>query len=254
MQALDRLLAFLDAIHRARKQVTTERVTLREILFTYGGSTNAALPPKQLLANQLDQQLWKVRLDLHNEQFVNVVLDKDNPHLRVIDFLRAAANSAKAKGIPTWLALTLPLFRALERLQDAWDPVYATGRGAGCWILHKSLDWVTLRFTFVPPKTRRVQLDIKAREREGRLVWHVSRPSTDPNAHRENDEFNQILAQRVWSVDGDGFDGLMTGAAAGWEYGIENLLALISDTLLSVVGAPPPPLPLQQPPQQHGLP
>ncbi|KAK4240010.1 glucose-6-phosphate dehydrogenase [Achaetomium macrosporum] len=250
MQALERLLDFVDAIHRAGKQVATERVTLGEIMFTYGGSTAVALPPSQLLPNQPEQRLWKVRLDLSREQGVDVVLEKDNPHFRVIDFLRATANSAQAKGIPTWLALTLPLFRALERLQDVWDPVYANGRGAGCWILHKSLDWVTLRFTFGPPKGRRLQLDIKAREREGKLMWHVSRPLTDINAHNENDEFNQILAQRVWSVNGDGFKGLMTGAAADWEHGIENLLALISDTVLSMVGTSPPP----QLQPQHGLP
>src|SRR5690606_4941905 len=56
LQALERVLDFVDAIRRAGKDVVPESVTLREVVFTYGGTQ--------------DQRPWKVRLDLTREQRV----------------------------------------------------------------------------------------------------------------------------------------------------------------------------------------
>ncbi|SPQ18122.1 fdc50abf-2a68-46c5-8b87-1a0194e635ee [Thermothielavioides terrestris] len=247
IQALDRLFDFVEAVHRAGKHAVLESVTLHELVFTYGAHTAEAPPPPANSQDQGEQRSWKVRLNLSGARGVDVRLEQGNPHLRVIDYLRSIANSPKSKSLPAWLSLTLPLFRALERLQDSWDLPSANKQGE-CFILHKSLDWVALRFALAGPKSRRLQLDIKARERKGQLMWQVSRPSTDANANNENDEFTKVLAPKVWSVSGQGFQGLSTGAAANWDQGIENLLALISDTLLSMVGTPPQPQQQQAPP------
>jgi mediator of RNA polymerase II transcription subunit 14 len=189
-----------------------------------------------------------VRLDLAREQGVDVILEAGNPHLRVIDYLRAAANSDKFKMIPAWLVFTLPLFRGLERLQDSWDGVLAKEQGA-CYIFHKSLDWVTIRFALAGAKGRRVHLDIRPRDKGGNLTWHIYRPATDANVNNENDEFNKVLKQRVWSTSGNGFKGLMNGAVASWDDGIEKLLAAVSASVQSLVGTPPPPPQAQQPQQ-----
>jgi mediator of RNA polymerase II transcription subunit 14 len=125
-------------------------------------------------------------------------------------------------------------------MQDTWDPVLAKGQGA-CYIFHKSLDLVTVRFVISGASARRVNLDIQPRDKEGNLMWHIHRPTTDVNANNENDEFNKVLKQRVWSANGNGFKGLVNGATATWDSGIENLVALVSESVLALVGTPAPP-------------
>lgn len=248
MQALDRLVNFVDALGRAGKHIVPESITLRKVIFSYGDSSPAAQPNQQLPAtSQGAQRVWKVRLDLAREQGVDVILEAGNPHLRIIDYLLAAANSSKFKQIPAWLVFTLPLFRGLEQLQDSWNTVLAKEQGA-CYIFHKSLDWVTLRFALAGAKGRRVHLDIRPRDKAGNLTWHIYRPATDANVNNENDEFNKVLKQRVWSTSGSGFKGLMNGAVANWDDGIESLLTLISTALQSLAGTPAPPPQSQQPP------
>jgi mediator of RNA polymerase II transcription subunit 14 len=251
MLALGRLVGIVDALRRGGKRMSPERVTLREVIFTYGHSATEDLQPDQLPAPNQEQQLtWRVRLDLAREEGVEVTLDKGNPHLRVLDYLRSVANSPRLERLPAWLVFTLPLFRALERLQESWDHLIAKGQGA-CYVLHKSLDWVSIRFALSGAKGRRVHLDIKPREMEGELVWYVYRSATDPDVNNENDEFNKVLKQRVWSAAGDGFQGVSNGAMATWEDGIGNLLALISEAIQSLAGTPPPSLAAQLPQQQQ---
>jgi mediator of RNA polymerase II transcription subunit 14 len=239
MEELDRLVDIVEALRRGGKHVVADTITLRNITFTY----DSVLPPNQLpTASQDAQPPYKLQLILTKEKDVDVdvVLERGNPHLRVIDYLRAAANSPTFSKLPAWFIFTLPLFRALERMQDAWDPVLAKGQGA-CYIFHKSLDLVTVRFVVSGAQARRVNLDIQPRDKEGNLMWHVHRPTTDANATNENDEFNKVLKQRVWSANGTGFKGLVNGATASWDSGIENLVALVSETVLTLVGTPAPP-------------
>jgi mediator of RNA polymerase II transcription subunit 14 len=254
MVALDRLIGIVDALRRGGKRVSPERVTLREIIFTYGHSVTEGLQPDQLPApNQEKDRTWRIRLDFVREKGVEVTLEKGNPHLRVIDYLRSAANSPRLEKLPAWLVFTLPLFRALERLQESWDSLIAKGQGA-CYVFHKSLDWVSIRFALSGAKGRRVHLDIRPRDNEGELTWHVYRSASDPDVNNENDEFNKVLKQRVWSAPGDGFEGLTNGAMASWEHGIGNLVALIGEAIQSLAGTPPPSLTAQLPQQQQALP
>jgi mediator of RNA polymerase II transcription subunit 14 len=241
MQAIDRLVGIVDALRRGGKHVAAERITLQELVFNY----DSALAP---VSSAQERRPWTARLDLTNEKNVKVILEAKNPHLRVIDYLQAAANSPTFGKIPAWLIFTLPLFRALERMQDAWDAALGKASGA-CYIFHKTLDWVTIRFALAGATNRRVHLDIKPRDKAGDLMWHVYRPSTDANANNENDEFNKLLKQHVWTSSGKGFKGLVNSAAASWDTGIETLIALISDTILTLVGTPAPPPQPQQPQQ-----
>ncbi|KAL2165238.1 hypothetical protein VTH06DRAFT_534 [Thermothelomyces fergusii] len=254
MQALDRLVGIVDGLGRGGKHVTPERITLREVVFSYSAKVPAVRAPELSRPDQPSssdgnsQRSWKVRLDLARDQGVNVMLEPGNPHLRVLDYLRAAANSPQFKKLPSWLLFTLPLFEALERLQTSWDAVLGREQGA-CYVFHKSMDWVTIRFALAGAKNRPLHLDIRPRDKGGELTWHVYRPATDPNANNENDEFNRVLKQRVWSTNGRGFKGLMNGAAATWDDGIGNLLALVDEALQSLAGklAPPQQAPAQAP-------
>ncbi|KAL2271129.1 hypothetical protein VTJ83DRAFT_500 [Remersonia thermophila] len=252
IRVLSCLADIVDALKCAGKAAVAERITLSEVAFTYG------LPPpsqagQQPPANPEKYRRWKAIFKLSKDGEIDVILERGNPHLRVKDYLRVAANGASTlKRLPRWFVFTLPLFQTLERVQDTWDVPFSKAQGA-CYVFHKTLDWVALRFTLSGAATRRVHIDIKARNRGGNLFWHVSRPKTDANADNENDEFNKLLKQRVWSASGKGFKGLLNSAAASWDGGIDVLLTTISDTILTLVGTPPPQYllqQLQQPPQR----
>ncbi|KAK4147698.1 mediator complex subunit MED14-domain-containing protein [Dichotomopilus funicola] len=248
MQALDRLVDIVNALRTCGKHITAETITLREIVFSYskiGPNGQSTSPDKDSKS-----QGWKVRLDLAAAEGVNVILETGNPHLRIIDFLRLTANTPGFKKLPAYLVFTLPLFDALEKMQDSWNPVLAKEQGA-CYVFHKRLDWVTIRFALSGAKNRRVHLDIKPRDKDGNLSWHVYRPNTDDNVNNENDEFNKVLKQRVWSTSGKGFKGLMNSAVANWEEGIGNLLVLVNEALQSLAGTPAPPQQIVQPQQQQ---
>lgn len=259
IKSLQRLIDFVEAIRRAGKEAVPVSATLREIVFTYGRKTADGL-----LDSPQEHRRWEVRLDLSKEQGVDVILEQGNPHLRVIDYLRSAANSNEFQALPAWLILTLPLFRALDQLEDSWQDAVASQQGS-LYVFHKAPAWVTLRFA-LPSGNRRVNLDIRPRTRKGGLQWFMTRAQTDPEAKNENDGFNVALKQNVWSASGKGYKGLMTGSSATPDHGIENLMALLGRAMLAMTTRPSPQqqqqaqqqqqsVPHQAPlPQQQGLP
>ncbi|KAK4165808.1 mediator of RNA polymerase II transcription subunit 14 [Cladorrhinum sp. PSN259] len=236
IHALERLIDLVEAIRRAGDCVSPESVTLREVTFTYGtklpqGAPDTTDAPKQ----------WRVRLELGGERGVRVILEQGNPHLQVIDFIQKMANSSNLEQLPAWLFNTLPLYRALEKLKDGWeyfDPLKC------CVVHNKGPNWATIRYKLPGPQPRIVNLDIKPHTRKGKLMWHISRAETDQNFKNENDEFNRVLKQRVWTAKGeDGYTGLVTSAAASLDSSIENVIAHIDDAIRSL---PVKTLPLQQ--------
>ena len=277
LRSLDRLVNYIEAIQRAGKDVVPVSVTLREVVFTYcrGGSNDGINDPEAAVlldALRPESRAWRVRLDLTREQGVGVTLDRGNPHLRVLDFLQMAAENYAFENIPSWLIFTLPLFRGVEKIEEAWKGIAARNEGL-FQVFHKNLNWMTLRFSLGP--RRILTLDIRPHNRKGKAMWHVRRPEQagDNSAAipgSRNDEFERVLQQRVWSVQGDGIKGLGTSAAAESGAGIEKLMSLVDDAVRALVGTPPGGVPVgrsqelssapgtgapQQPPQppQPGL-
>ena len=256
IQALERVTDFVDAIRRAGEGVVPGPVSLRKVVFTY---------PRGKQANNV-QQLppWRVCLDLAREKPIKVTLEKGNPHLRVLDYLNNIARSKCFNVLPSIMLLTLPLYRALEAMEDEWSIIGLQSPGHTLQIFPRDVGEVSLRFSFpTPPNVRRqLALDIKHKIRRGQLVWHVSRPeyvdvSLPPGSVARSrvgngapdNEFDRLLAQQVWSVRSPGIKSLGTSCAAEPENGIELLLDIISKALKSHVGTPPPP----QNPQQQDL-
>lgn len=242
IRSLERLADIVDAIRRAGKDVAPVSATLRSVVFKYGntGDNNNSAPPRP------GSREYRVRLEFTNDKQVNISLDKDNPHMRVIDLLREAVNGPGfLEVLPSWLLWTLPLFRGLARVQEIWAGL-GVKKEALLQVYHKSLNMVTLRFTLSP--RRILFLDIKCHKREGKTVWHISRTDTalpgtndnnpNPTPSRQRDEFDRVL-QRVWSAQLDGVVGLGTSAVADPEKGIEKLLSMIDTVVRTLVGTPP---------------
>ncbi|KAK3695085.1 mediator complex subunit MED14-domain-containing protein [Podospora appendiculata] len=238
IQALERLVDFVEAIHRAGKNAVPESATLREVVFTYTSDPAPGSPQSP--------RPWRVHLDLTNDEAINVTLEKGNPHLRILDYLHRIANSSRFETLPQWLLFSLPLYRGLEKIEDDWEKLSLRNEGH-IYVFHKAIDWMTIRFQIATPGSptappRQVNLDIKPHIRRGKQLWHVFRSEV---ANRGNDEFDRVLTQLVWSTNSNGVKGLGNSAAADPEIGIEPLLTLVSDAVKSLVGTPPPPPPSQ---------
>lgn len=252
LRALERLVDFVDAIRRGGQGITPQSMSLRTISFSYGdgGVQGASASPVP--------KSWQVRLDLTRDENIDIVLGKGSPHLRVVDCLSTFA-SARFDQLPQALLVTLPLYRALDRIESAWTDIVANQQGHVA-IFVKTLEWLTLRYTMTsshsPASERVLQLDIKPQSRKGSTLWHVRRldperaVTTSPNSaatattanhgsEPPDDYLNKVLAQKVWNTSGTGWAGLGTGAAASLEQGIEPLLDLIDQTVRSLVGPPP---------------
>lgn len=236
--ALERLVDFVDAIHCARPHAVPETVTLREVAFTYSrvrqADTVQQLPP------------WRVRIDLAAKEGVTVILEKGNPHMRVLDYLTSIARSPFREILPRMMLLTLPLYRGLEVMEEEWSVIGLQNPAHTLQIFPRDVGWISLRFAFpTPPNVRRqLAIDIKHKIRRGEMIWHVSRSEyVDMNRNRlgGDNEFDRLLAQQVWSARGPGIKSLGMSCAVDPFTGIEPMLAIISRALKSHVGTPPPP-------------
>ncbi|EFW99481.1 RNA polymerase 2 holoenzyme mediator complex component [Grosmannia clavigera kw1407] len=223
LQAIERVVGFLDAIRReASRGVRCETVTLRRLVFSYGDA---------------GQRRWTVTVDLGGggggerreerrstalSSSVRLRLERGCPHLRVVDFLgRVAGDAATAEAVPFFLTTTLGLHRALDRLEDVWEQMQLRNVGM-LGIFPRALDWFVLRFLFPSPpqgRLRQLVLEIRLRMRSGVSLWQVRRieavsggggAAADP-AHE--DDLGRVL-RSVFERRGRGWKGLQTAAVA----------------------------------------
>lgn len=239
VQALERLMEFVEAIRLAGSNAIPQSVALREVVFTYSND-----PAEPVVGPPQGPRAWNVHLDLPKDAKVVLTLEKGNPHIRALDMLQDMAQSTKTELLPSYLPFSLPLYRVLDRIEDEWESIAAKNAG-NVAIVVKAAEWVTVRFTLPASTARRLLcLDIKTMGRKGRLLWHVKR--TDEKGHERSlnapqDEFDTLLQRSVWHAHGDGRKTFGTSAAADPKVGIETLLWSISESVKLLVGTLPPP-------------
>lgn len=230
LEALQRLVYLVEAIRQGGKGVILQDVSLRQISFAYENGAPVSNPNAPM--GLATSRRWKANLDLTANGQMGITLERGNPHLRVKDVLAKVVRQ-QLEQLPTWLLLTLPMFRSLDKIEDDWERYFVNQQGT-VEFFPRDMQWMVIRYTLPnPPQQprRRLNLDIRLRPRRGKLQWHVARMEQDPNAKNPNDEFNKILKQDVWSKNGLGWKGLMTGAAADPNVGVEPLLLQIDATI-----------------------
>lgn len=262
LQQIDRLVDLLDAIRQQHHLVNCESVNLGKVVFTYGDpveAQNSSGPPRPVLAPgshsaNSQSKRWKVTLALDDGKGTNVTLEEGCPHLRVLDFLtKIVNNSASFMSLPYFLAITLPLHRALDKVSTAWTSESLRGRGAVV-VIPNAIDAMIVRFDILPPvrpygapqevpapPPRFVRLEMKLMTRNSVPWWYIRRSAAD-NASAD-DEFNRVL-KKIWdgkSDKGTGtWRGVATGALADPHSGIEPCMTAIEEALKTLVGTPPP--------------
>ncbi|KAK4218198.1 mediator of RNA polymerase II transcription subunit 14 [Rhypophila decipiens] len=246
IKALERVVDFVDAIRHAGEGVVPEKVTLREVSFTYSRGKPAIngqhLPP------------WRVRLDLTHEAGVKVHLDKGNPHMRVLETIDKIAQGQCPGSLPRLILATLPLYRGLEAIEDEWTSINLQNPGCSLQISPRNVSWVHIRFTYpsAPGGLRRhLGFDIWHKDHRSHPRWLVTRPEhVDPfkagakmgasGPGAAETEFDRLLAEKVWSVKAPGIKGLGDCCAVDLQTGIEPLLSIISNAAKSYIGTLPP--------------
>lgn len=228
LQAIDRLVDFLEAMSKHGRRLQCQSVTLRKVIFSYGDPAPEEPQTATTVAGPASR--YNVVLDLARGEEISIKLQKGNPHLRVLDLLRRLINSPIGfESLPFWLSLTLPVLRGLNLVEESWQSIQLNNRGSFT-IFHRALEWLTLRFNFPSPQgrpTRQVWLDVRLKSRNEELWWYLWRSDDDKDAR---DEFSTVL-QPIWNDRGEHWRGLKSSAAAKTADGIEELLTKVSDAL-----------------------
>jgi mediator of RNA polymerase II transcription subunit 14 len=242
LRAIGRLVDFVDAIRKSGGGIVCESVTMGEIVFSYGDD----------LLGQSDGVIqqhprWMARLDLTSGPNIKISLDKGNPHLRVLDLLEALANSENLRDLPNHLKFTLSMLKALEGIEDSWAKI-AENNDGGVDIHHWSLDYTTI--TYLLPgidakQPRKLALGLKRAYRAGQDYWFLDFQQKHGVIVPPHSEFTTVL-KPIFDSRGEDWKGLGTGAAGKVGRGIEHLLSVVNNAVLSLVGSPPPPPPPQQ--------
>ncbi|EON97931.1 putative mediator of rna polymerase ii transcription subunit 14 protein [Phaeoacremonium minimum UCRPA7] len=228
LQAIDRLVDFLEAMSKHGRRLQCQSVTLRKVVFSYGDPAPEDSQTGIIATGSASR--YQVVLDLARGEEISIKLQKGNPHLRVLDLLRRLVNSPIGfESLPFWLSLTLPMLRGLNLVEESWQNVQLNNQGSFT-IFHRALEWLTLRFNFPSPQgkpPRQVWFDVRLKSRNEELWWFLWRSDKDKDA---KDEFSSVL-QPIWNDRGEHWRGLKSSAAAKTADGIEELLIKVSEAL-----------------------
>ncbi|WQF77676.1 Putative mediator complex, subunit Med14 [Colletotrichum destructivum] len=225
VNSIDRLVGFLEAMGKARGDVRCEKVSLKQVIFTYSDM----IMPGESSSTQKPQR-WRVSLDLAKSD-IRMSLERGNPHLRVLDLLTTLVNTQNGlKALLVYMPLLLPILRTLDNIESKWEPLATTNQGR-LEVFPRSVDWIALRYTL--PNTngqpRILVLQIRSKLRRSEVWWNFSR--TIPGGSAPPDEgFNRVL-KRIWESHGDGWRGLTTGAAAQPGPSTMELLTRLDDAV-----------------------
>ncbi|KAI0413866.1 mediator complex subunit MED14 [Xylaria grammica] len=195
LQALGRLAGSIDTIRQSRRDIQCEEITLNNVKFSY---TDQARPAS--IKTQQNVQRWAASLDLQTDN-MKLILDLGNPQIRATEQFNKLINSNEGfKGVPWFLSITLPIHRALNLVEKAWEPLIMTGQ---CRVNVSviSLDCYTVQYILGSVKDvgRRLTLYIKVQNHNVKPECHIYREEIGPNKQPE-DEFQKVL-QKLWMSD-----------------------------------------------------
>lgn len=234
LRDIDRLVEFATVISDPRGKVRVVNATLRSYTFTYGDPVS----DESITAGR-----YKATLDFDKDE-EKIIIEPDNPHIRVWDMLQKFLRSPRGiKQAPYCLQSTIHLYRAFDTIETSWENISRNSQGF-VEVMTRALDWNALHFELPSPHSktpRRLQLSIRAHNRQNVLYWHVERSLRDGG---QRDEFDTALQPIfVSSATPEGWQGLECSAVARDGAGIETLLTKVSDAVKALATVAPAPAP-----------
>ncbi|KAK8126908.1 Mediator complex subunit MED14 [Apiospora kogelbergensis] len=252
LQAIERLVDCIDAIRKSDKDIKCESITLSQVVFSYSD----AIGRKAGVQAQASLHRWKATLDLRKDK-IALVLEKGNPHLRALDSFTQVLNSnlGFAK-IPLYLALTLPIVKALDDIVDAWIPLEAKHQGRA-EVFTSAVDCFNVRYTFPGGPDKRLpsrQVGIRAKlqtkqSRSNEPRWWITRvPEPLAASPAQDDEFGKAL-RKVWEPSSEKcWQGFTTSASCLTDDTIASLLQAIDQAIREASKKMPSPKAVRQQP------
>ncbi|KAI1739324.1 mediator complex subunit MED14 [Xylaria scruposa] len=228
LQALSRLAGSIDAIRQSRRDVQCEEITLSNVKFSY---TDQARPANAEARQNVHR--WTASLDLQTDS-MKLILDPGNPQARATEQFDKLINSKEGfRGVPWFLSITLPIQRALNVVERAWE---ATTMNSPCRVKVSvvSLDCYTLQYTLGPGKTksRYLTLFIKLQSHSARPEWHIYRE--EAGQEKQPDDDAQKLLQKLWTSEKRVWRHLGTSVAADIANGAEVLIKGMDEAIRNV--------------------
>jgi mediator of RNA polymerase II transcription subunit 14 len=230
IKTVDRFVNFLEAVENGSGGVSRGEVSLTAASCTYPDFS-----PQQ--DEDTKPRQWELGLQLASED-ITVTLEKDNPHLLVLDLLQRLVNAdGGIWSLMTWLPMSIAAIHALKQIATRWAELEAASKGQ-VRIFTKTLDWLGITFTLSPPgrPQQTANFDLKVKSRRGQAVWHIER--LDQNL-RKDDFFSSAL-QKVWDGRGKSWLGLGSSAAGEPGEGVALMLSTLDEAIQGVLDAQPP--------------
>lgn len=217
-----RLIEFVKVLQAHEGALTCEKISLGKITFTY--------------------DKYKAVIDFSApDNKMRLILEKDNPHLEISDFLEQILNGSEGlKGVSTMLPLTLPVLNGVDAIKAAWLSV-PSNKGE-VFVTSRATDWHLIQYTILPattdpnsfPRGRREKMEIRLRQRNGVPWWYLTRVRSEA----VEDDLDRVL-KPVWNSKGRGYVGMRVSAVAQAE-GIEELMLKMDGAVRDFVIAQKP--------------
>ncbi|KAL2889795.1 Mediator of RNA polymerase II transcription subunit 14 [Ceratocystis lukuohia] len=174
LEAIDRVVNFLDAMTKAGPCVKCESVTLKRITFSYSeAGVRLDKPFIPTSANEPPPPKWTVVLDLRKSDQIAVILSDKDPHQLVGGMLTRIANQwGGLRTLIRTLPRTLAVMDAIAEIVNGSPERDALCKGV-VRSLHLSAGASSLIYHL--SSGTGLRLDIKARIRSGAIWWTLER-------------------------------------------------------------------------------
>lgn len=230
---VERLVDFIEVLHKHEKLLTCEYISLGRIIFTYRSTYSSASPDTIPI---VCPESYKAIVDFGvTDSLMTLIFEQGNPHLRIADNLTQVLNGSQGlDGVATLLPLTLPALRAFDALEGAWAPLSIKGEA---FVLVRAVEWFIVRYNLFlsgSSMTRTIIFEIKLQQRKGEPWWYVRRIDT---REKDGDEIDVAL-KPLWNSNGQGWRGMRANAVAQ-PSGVEELLGKLDDIMRTVTSAAP---------------
>lgn len=197
LSSIDRLIYFLNSI-RTHK-LSCHEVSLKHVEFVYASA------PSPL----------KAKLYLSADAPQRITLEKENPHVRIQDFISSIISSPDGLSQAIrLLRITLPLLRALARIEASYPSEQVM-------VLPRSATTYEVRY-----QNPRGCYDIMLRSRRDESMWMVR----DRTVNNNGEGIEQVIEgmKRLRRAKAEGWRGMRDGIVAS-VFGVEDLLGKIDE-------------------------
>ncbi|KAE8447619.1 hypothetical protein EG329_010590 [Mollisiaceae sp. DMI_Dod_QoI] len=226
--SIERLVHFVQVLQKHEKTLKCETVSLGKIVFRYGDLSSA---PAAADSTTRQLPLYRATVDFSTaENKMILILEKGNPHLRIMDYLANVLNTTEGlNGVATLLTLTLPILRGLNAIEDAWNDTALCEKGE-VFVNVRAADWYIIRYNLkqgAGAPQRKVMFEVRLRQRRRDPWWYIHR--TDNSRSKEVDNLDNAF-KSLWSSSGEGWRGMrVSGVAQG--SGAEELLVKMDEVM-----------------------